>query len=146
MYDFLLVINTKLPPILHRFRDIAFDMSTIAILFWLPLLCLTPPAEGFLWDDLRKIFCGCQRMAKVPHAVEILPKILTAWVGCTSVTDRQTKTDRRTGRRTGDYRLRIARATIGSIPSFGHSSLAKDWLFNAKYLNSNTGNKWDRLL
>ena len=32
MYDFLFVINTNLPPILHRFRDIAFDMSKIAIL------------------------------------------------------------------------------------------------------------------
>ena len=29
--DFLLVINTNLPPILHRFRDITFDMSKIAI-------------------------------------------------------------------------------------------------------------------
>jgi len=37
-------------------------------------LCLTPPAEGFLWNDLRKIFSGCQ-MAKVPNAVAILPKI-----------------------------------------------------------------------
>jgi len=27
MYDFLLVINTNLPPILHRFRDIAFDIK-----------------------------------------------------------------------------------------------------------------------
>jgi len=26
-------------------------------------------------------------MAKVPNTVEILPKISTAWVGCTSVTD-----------------------------------------------------------
>jgi len=42
------------------------------------------------WDDLRKIFRGCQRMAIVPNAVEILPKITTAWVGCTSVTDRRT--------------------------------------------------------
>jgi len=25
------VINTNLPPILHRFRDIAFNMSKIAI-------------------------------------------------------------------------------------------------------------------
>jgi len=31
MYDFLLVSNTNLPPILHRFRDIAFDTSKIAI-------------------------------------------------------------------------------------------------------------------
>ena len=29
-------------------------------------------------------------MAKVPNAVEILPKVSTARVGCTSVTDRQT--------------------------------------------------------
>jgi len=49
---------------------------------------LTAQAEGFPWND--KIFCGCQRMGKVPNAVEILPKITTAWVGCTSVTDRQT--------------------------------------------------------
>jgi len=30
--DFLLVINTNLPPILHRFRYTAFDRSKIAIL------------------------------------------------------------------------------------------------------------------
>jgi len=53
--------------------------------------CLTPPAEGFPWYNLRKTFTGCQRMAKVPNAVEILPKIWTAWVGRMNVTaDRQT--------------------------------------------------------
>jgi len=31
IYDFLLVINTNLPPILHLFRDIAFDKSKIAM-------------------------------------------------------------------------------------------------------------------
>jgi len=31
MCDFLLVINTNLPPILHRFREIAVDRSKIAI-------------------------------------------------------------------------------------------------------------------
>jgi len=77
MYDFLLVINTNLPPVLHRFRDIAVDWSEIAVLGCYViglLLCLTPQAEGFPWDDLRKIFKGCQRMAKVPNAIEILPK------------------------------------------------------------------------
>ena len=89
IYDFLLVINTNLPIILHHFRDIACDRSKIAI-FDYPS-CLTPPAEGFPWDDLRKILCRYQRMAKVPNAVEILPKSSTACVGCTSVTDdRQT--------------------------------------------------------
>jgi len=46
-------------------------------------------------DDLHKIFCACQMMAKVPNAVEKLPKITTAWVGCTSVTDDRQTTDRR---------------------------------------------------
>jgi len=54
--------------------------------------------EWFPWDDLRKILRGCQRMAKVPNAVEILQKILTIWVGCTSVTD-----DRLTDRRATAY-------------------------------------------
>ena len=94
----LLVINTNLPPILHCFRDIAVDRSEIAI-FGYPLLCLTPPAEGFPWNDLREIFSGCQRMARVPNAVEKLPKSWTAWVGCTSVTD-----DRQTDRRQTDGR------------------------------------------
>jgi len=31
IYDFLLVINTNLPPILHRFGVITFHMSKIAI-------------------------------------------------------------------------------------------------------------------
>jgi len=70
----IIVINTNLPPILHRFRDIAVDRSEIAILGY-PSCVLTPPAEGFSWDDLREIFSGCQWMAKVPNAVEILPKI-----------------------------------------------------------------------
>ena len=73
MYDFLLVINTNLPPILHRLRDIAVDGPEIAILGYPS--CLTPPAEGFPWDDLRESFSGCQWMAKVPNAVEILRKI-----------------------------------------------------------------------
>jgi len=66
MYDFLLVINTNLPRVLHRFRD---------RYTWLPLLCLTPPAEGFPWDDLCEIFNEYQWMVKVPNAIGILPKI-----------------------------------------------------------------------
>jgi len=49
--------------------------------------------EGFPWDDRRKIFRGCQRMAKVPNGMETLPTISTGWVGCTNVTDRRQKTD-----------------------------------------------------
>jgi len=53
IYDFLLVINTNLHPILHRFRDIAVDRSEIAILGYSS--CLTPPVEGFPWDDLSSV-------------------------------------------------------------------------------------------
>jgi len=44
--DFLLVIITILPPILHHFRDIAFDRSKIAI-YWPPLVFNpSPPSDG----------------------------------------------------------------------------------------------------
>jgi len=33
--------------------------------------------EVFHWEDLRKIFLGCQWMAKVPNGEETLPKIST---------------------------------------------------------------------
>jgi len=55
----------------------------------LPVLRLTPPTEGFPWDNLRKIL----KLVKVHSGEEILPKALTPCVGCTNVTDRQT-TDR----------------------------------------------------
>jgi len=55
-----------------------------------PLLRLTPPpTEGFPCDDLRIIFRGCQWIAKLPNAIETLPKISTGWVGCINVTDRR---------------------------------------------------------
>ena len=93
--DFLLVINTNLPRILHCFWDIAFDRSKIAI-FLLPLLGLTPPTEGNPWDDLHKIFCACQQVARVLKAVEKLPKITTTWVGMSRVHERyRQQTDRR---------------------------------------------------
>ena len=40
-------------------------------------LVFNSQAEGFLWDDLRKIYRGCQRMARVPNGVETLRKIST---------------------------------------------------------------------
>ena len=49
------MINTNLPPILHRFRDIAFDSFKIAI-YLATVVVFNSPTEGFLWDDLRKIF------------------------------------------------------------------------------------------
>jgi len=70
-------------------------------------LCLTPPAEGFPWDDLREIFSGCQWMAKVPNAVDILSKIWTAWAGRTSVTD-----DRRAGDSMSSHSLKTTQNSI----------------------------------
>jgi len=70
------MINSNLYHILHCFRDIAFKMSKIAIM-WLPLLCLSPEG-GVPRDDLRKIFTQRSEMAKVPNGVEILPKITIA--------------------------------------------------------------------
>ena len=58
--------NTNLAPILHRFRDIAFDRSKIAI-----LACLTLPTEGFSCDDLRKILPGCQQMERTKWRTNI---------------------------------------------------------------------------
>ena len=42
IYDFLLVINTNLPPVLRRFRDIAVDRSEAAILGY-PLIVFNSP-------------------------------------------------------------------------------------------------------
>jgi len=40
-------------------------------------LAFKPPNGGVPWDYLRKIFRGCQQMAKVPKGVEKLPKMPT---------------------------------------------------------------------
>ena len=74
-YDFLSVINTNLHAILHRLREIAFEMSKS--LYLATPLAFKPPNEGFSWDDLREIFRGCEGMASVPNGEEKLPKILT---------------------------------------------------------------------
>jgi len=57
IYDFLLVINTNLPPIFHRFRDIASERSKS--LHFSTTLWFNPSTEGFPWDDLRKFLPGC---------------------------------------------------------------------------------------
>ena len=73
---------------MHRFRDIAFDMPNVAIFGYLS--CVLPPSERLLWDDLRKLLCGSQRMARLQYGVETVPKIGCVW--CMNVTDdRQTE-------------------------------------------------------
>ena len=58
--DFLLLINTNLPPILHCFRDIAFDRSKIAYLA--TPLALNPPVEGFPISYHRKCMIYRQKL------------------------------------------------------------------------------------
>jgi len=65
-YDFLLVINCTRGRILHRFWNIAIDMSNVAI-FGYPS-CVLPTSEGFPWDDLRKILHGGHWMASYKMA------------------------------------------------------------------------------
>jgi len=72
-YNFLLVVNCTRGRILHRFRDIAFVMSDVAI-FGYPS-CVLPQTEGFPWDDLRKISHGGHWMARIQNGAEILRKI-----------------------------------------------------------------------
>jgi len=75
IYDFLLVINTNVPPILHRFRHMAFHSPKS--LFLAIHLVFNLLDGGVPWDDLRKIFRECQRMTMVPNGLETLPKIST---------------------------------------------------------------------
>jgi len=65
--DFLLVINSNLPPILHRFRDIALERSKIAV-FGYPSLVFPIPTR-------RKGSPEISQMAKLPIGLETLPKI-----------------------------------------------------------------------
>ena len=71
------MINTNLPHILHRFRDKAFDRFKNVTFDYRTPLAFNPPAGGVPWDDLRKIFRECQRVAKVPNGEETFLKIST---------------------------------------------------------------------
>jgi len=88
---------TLIPPILYRFRDMAFDTSKIGLFCILAIpVVFNSPDGGVPLGYLRKMFGGCHQMAKVPNALEILPRISTAWVGYTSVTGDRRETDRQT--------------------------------------------------
>jgi len=70
------VINTNLAPILHRFRDTAFDRPKIAI-FGYPS-CVSLPQRRGSPGTISAMLPGCQQMAIVPNGVETLPKISIA--------------------------------------------------------------------
>ena len=83
-------------------------------------MCSTAPAEGFPWDDLRKIFGGCQWMAKVPNAVknivENFNRLSRAHERYRRQTDRQT-TDRQTDGRAIAYSEREREFTFAKKKS-----------------------------
>jgi len=87
LYDFLLVMNTNLPPISCTVSDIWLSVGPKSPYLATPLAFTAP--TGVPWDDLRKIFRAYQWMAKVANGIETLPKISTGWVGCTRVTNRR---------------------------------------------------------
>jgi len=81
-YDLPVQLKTKNKQFIRRWDTRTWHPSIL-----LPLLRLTPPTEGFRWDDLRKILHEGQRMAKVQNGEEMLPKVSTPWVGHTNITD-----------------------------------------------------------
>jgi len=79
MPDFLLVINSNLPPgsylaLFSRYSLVKVQNRYIRLL----LFGLTPPrpTEGFPWDDLRKIFIERSRMAKVPKGTGLHNRLM----------------------------------------------------------------------
>jgi len=89
VFDFLLVINSNLSRILHRFEDTAAYWSKIANSY-LPLSHSTPsrgvtPFE--YWDD---VISPETRMMGLPYGEEIMIVGRTIWTQSTSVTDGQT--------------------------------------------------------
>jgi len=69
------VININLPFILHRYRDIAFDRSKIAI-YGYPSCVYPFPTEEFPWDDLREIFTEMSTDSQ-PNGIKIFTTIST---------------------------------------------------------------------
>jgi len=57
---------------LHRFRDIAFDMSNMDIFGYSS--CILPQTDGFPWDDLRKMLQEGPRITRVQNGVKTLWK------------------------------------------------------------------------
>jgi len=93
IYDFLSVINSNLSPILHRFRDIAFDRPKIAI-FATPLGFNSPDGGVHLERSPYNFLCtstdgqGDQRRRKIAENLNRLTE-------CTNATDDRQTTDGR---------------------------------------------------
>jgi len=68
--DFLLVINSNLSPVLHRFRDIASQRSKIAT-FFLTLFGLTPRRRGSPGTISVKFYMS-SRSLKISHLTALV--------------------------------------------------------------------------
>ena len=88
-------INSDLPPILHRFWDIALERSKIAI-FWLPLLRLTPDGGVSLGRSpsnfYRKVRDG-QGTKWRRNIAESFNRLSRVHERCRQTTDRRTGDD-----------------------------------------------------
>jgi len=114
VYDFLLVINSSLRRISHRFGDTATYWSKIANSYpphphSTPSLGVTPFE---FWDE--HLISPETRMMGLPFGEEIMIVGQTMWTQSTSVTDR--RTDRQTDRQTD--RITIT-DTVQRIASHG---------------------------
>ena len=95
IYDFLLVINTNLPPILHRFRCIAFDRSKITIFGYPSCVYNSTQTEGFPSTISVKFsvdvngWQGTKRRRNVAENFDRLSRVHERY--------RETRDDRRTG-------------------------------------------------
>jgi len=77
MYDFLLVINTTLTYLLCcTVSEIQPSIGPKSHYLATPL-AFNPEYGGVTLGHMSKIFCGFQRMAKVPNGIETLWKIST---------------------------------------------------------------------
>ena len=82
LWEFRCIIDVLLEGIMGLM--VAGDFATGPKSLYLATpLAFNSPDGGFPWDDLRKIFRGCQRMAKVPDGVEKLPRFQSAEQGRT---------------------------------------------------------------
>ena len=101
--DFLLVINTNLPPILHRFRDIAFDRCKTTMFGYIYPSCVyLPQTEGSPGTISVKFYLdvnGWRSTKWRRNIAENFNRLSRVYERYRQTTDRQTdrsQTDRRT--------------------------------------------------
>ena len=103
---------------MHRFQDIAFGMSNVAIVGYTS--CVLAPSEGFPRDDLRKVMHRGQRMAGVQNGIETLLKTSISSVGARTLQTDRRQTDRRAVAEGATNKISITDVTV-------KTSLCDNW-------------------